>query len=247
MTISDHYENAFDEISLGVYSVSGECSDEVKGIVKSIKFDLLRLAGSTREAAKYMCQSLSKTDWNWKQSGNGEANDGITKKASQELPMESKAKIALNSLTIPVLLNLCNKYGIGKIKNKQSIINSLVNASGSNPDLTNEIISIFDIEIERQIRKNHTSIAEAFITRISITAYGRHQHAELFNTLPEYDFSRKIRPNIRFHAAVAGFEEIPNKCKKFDGKVLPRDQAEKLFPKIPCGNPDCRCRISSEK
>ena len=90
-------------------------------------------------------------------------------------------------------------------------------------------------------------VADDFISKVTITAYARHRRSQIFDKSEAGDFFRRTRPNIRFHAQVAGFGPIPRACKKFDQKILPRDEAERIFPLIPCGNPDCRCHLSAER
>lgn len=74
--------------------------------------------------------------------------------------------------------------------------------------------------------------------RIATILYAEERYAQLAD--PDL---LSLRPRWRFHWGADGAKA----CRQFNGKTLPKGEAEKSFPSIPCECLECSCYLSAEK
>ena len=204
--------------------------------------EFLQLLGDPRKAGHWVAQKLDGLDWDWPRWHAYVKTSGYNNHTLPALREEAAAMTqadALNLMTMPQLKSLLREHGSTVPVSKATKANVLA-AMQSLPSIA------LDEATQEQVRQwlsnkaadCRQKMGARMASRISHIAMERRQLQQRNAT----DLLA-LRPNWKFICSDP--QSAPNSCKKFNGKVLPAQQAIGTFPSLPCDLLDCRCRIET--
>lgn len=216
-------------------------SDIPMSRLNDLKPKLLGMMNSGEEkAAHVLLSELADIPWDcpaWHKLPKRDRGESTTEVVADVARM--KPATLLERALRSDLQSLCKTHGIRVLSKakKPEMISALRNALS--PDVFAEIAFPFGASLAAALQNSGRKDMAAFIvSRISGVARNAHRYEQLSD--PEFVL---LRPFWKF--VWADYGEAPQACKKFNGKILPIDEAKRVFPHLPCKSRRCNCYLTA--
>lgn len=213
--------------------------DMPAGLLEDVRPVVLRaMSLGNEQAARVVCEALRRVEWNWsawpayaEQAGYSTL-DGIAGEVAA-LGIEDR----LGLLARQELVDLCKRAGVkAKARDSRAVMIATLIAGIDESELTR----LTDRAVVEHIGELRDSclqeMASQLVFRVSRLAHCLERYEQLSDP-----GLLSLLPNWKF---VCEDGALP-RCRNFDGMVLPAGEAEKRFPRLPCDNLGCRCRITA--
>lgn len=197
--------------------------------------------GDIKKAGLVIFDGLSGIEWDWfawhsfaKKEGY-DVLDNIAIEIGKMRPIE-----ILDTLTMVDLKSFCLINGFEKIpRSKKSDITTFLLKEIPKDAIYGLILPFRERFHEKQNQKCRAKMCFYMASRIHSIAYN----------ISRYEQLNEIQTHLPYWKFVwGGYSDIsvPKVCRKFDNKILPVNEARKIFPVLPCKYLQCQCRIAAE-
>lgn len=196
------------------------------------------LSSGSKAAGSLICSELADIPWDcpaWIAFPKSDRGESVSEAVASIGHM--KAAEILESARKNDLQELCKTHAVRVLSKatKPQMIAALGAAlSASDFSKITEPFRARLISTEQGVSRKE--MAEFIALKISRVAYNAHRYEQLSE--PEF---AAIRPFWKF--IWVDYGDAPRACKKFDGKILPIEEAKKRFPHLPCNRLRCNCRL----
>ncbi len=238
IALESDYDQAFTEV---ISELSGP--PEILLRMRSGRAEFLQLLGDSRKAGQWVAQTLEGLDWDWPRWHTNAASMFEDDNTLPALRAEASAIAqadALNMMTVPQLKALLLRHGSPLPTGKATKADVLAAVQSLPPSVLNGVAQEL---VQQWLGKKVVACRQKMGTRMA----GRISHIamERMRLCQRSDPAcLALRPRWQFICGDP--QSAPKSCKKFNGKVLPAQQALGTFPRLPCERIDCMCRIATQ-